>query len=199
MNGQPVLFKGADRHDIDPDYGYVISKERMLQDIRLMKELNINAVRTSHYPNDTYWYDLCDKYGIYVCAEANIESHGMMLFEDRSLAKNKQYAKAHLERNQRHVQRNFNNPSIIFWSLGNEAGMGPNFEACYNWIKNEDPSRACQFEPAMSQVIRDLNKGMTLEESLKKNPSVDYTDIFCPMYAGYSPCEKYLKANPKNR
>lgn len=197
VNGQPVLFKGADRHDIDPDYGYVISKERMLQDIRLMKELNINAVRTSHYPNDTYWYDLCDKYGIYVCAEANIESHGMMLFEDRSLAKNKQYAKAHLERNQRHVQRNFNNPSIIFWSLGNEAGMGSNFEACYNWIKKEDPSRACQFEPAMSQVIRDLNKGMTLEESLKKNPSVNYTDIFCPMYAGYSPCEKYLKANPK--
>ena len=197
VNGQPVLFKGADRHDIDPDYGYVISKERMLQDIRLMKELNINAVRTSHYPNDTYWYDLCDKYGIYVCAEANIESHGMMLFEDRSLAKNKQYAKAHLERNQRHVQRNFNNPSIIFWSLGNEAGMGPNFEACYEWIKKEDPSRACQFEPAMSQVIRDLNKGMPLEESLKKNPSVNYTDIFCPMYAGYSPCEKYVKANPK--
>lgn len=92
----------------------------------------------------------------------------MMLFEDRSLAKNKQYAKAHLERNQRHVQRNFNNPSIIFWSLGNEAGMGPNFEACYEWIKKEDPSRACQFEPAMSQVIRDLNKGMPLEESLKK-------------------------------
>lgn len=106
---------------MDPDGGYVVSRERMIQDIQIMKKFNLNAVRTCHYPDDNFWYDLCDKYGIYVVAEANIESHGMGYGEE-TLAKNPSYKKAHLERNQRNVQRGFNHPSIIFWSLGNEAG-----------------------------------------------------------------------------
>ena len=160
VNGQPVLFKGADRHEIDPDGGYVVSRERMLQDILRMKQLNINAVRTCHYPDDNLWYDLCDQYGIYVVAEANVESHGMG-YGKETLAKNPSYKKAHLERNQRNVQRGYNHPSIIFWSLGNEAGYGPNFEQCYTWIKNEDKTRAVQYEQAGTN---------------------QFTDIFCPMY-----------------
>ena len=169
VNGKAVLFKGADRHEMDPDGGYVVSPERMLQDIQIMKQFNLNAVRTCHYPDDNLWYDLCDQYGIYVVAEANIESHGMG-YGEKTLAKNPSYKKAHLERNQRNVQRGFNHPSIIFWSLGNEAGDGPNFEQCYQWIKAEDPSRACQYEQARQK---------------------DHTDIFCPMYYGYEGMEKY--------
>ena len=133
VNGQPVLFKGANRHEMDPDGGYVVSRQRMLQDVQVMKDLNINAVRTCHYPDDPYWYALCDEYGLYVVAEANLESHGMG-YGDETLAKRTDYRQAHLERNQRNVQRNFNHPSIIFWSLGNEAGYGPNFEAAYDWV-----------------------------------------------------------------
>ena len=177
VNGQPVLFKGADRHEMDPDGGYVVSPERMIQDIKVMKEYNINAVRTCHYPDNNLWYDLCDKYGIYVVAEANVESHGMG-YGDKTLAKNPLFAKAHMERNQRNVQRGYNHPSIIFWSLGNEAGMGPNFEACYTWIKNEDKSRAVQYEQAGK-------KGKT--------------DIFCPMYYGYNDCLKYCEDDSMNR
>lgn len=171
VNGQPVLFKGVNRHEMDPDYGYVVSAKRMIQDIQIMKKLNINAVRTSHYPNNSLWYDLCDKYGIYVVAEANIESHGMG-YRDKTLAKRENYKKAHIERNQRNVERCFNHPSIIFWSLGNEAGYGPNFEVAYEWIKAADPSRAVQYERAG-------RKGMT--------------DIFCPMYMGYEGCIKYCE------
>ena len=173
VNGQPVLFKGADRHEMDPDGGYVVSTERMLQDIKVMKELNINAVRTCHYPDDNRWYDLCDQYGLYVVAEANVESHGMG-YGDQTLAKNPIYAKAHMERNQRNVQRGYNHPSIIFWSLGNEAGMGPNFEKCYTWIKNEDKTRAVQYEQAGTS---------------------EFTDIFCPMYYDYDACIKYSEGN----
>ena len=173
VNGQAVLFKGADRHEMDPDKGYVVSRKRMIQDIKRMKELNINAVRTCHYPDNNLWYDLCDEYGIYVVAEANIESHGMG-YGDETLAKNPLFAKAHLERNQRNVQRGYNHPSIIFWSLGNEAGFGPNFEACYKWIKAEDKTRAVQYEQAGTN---------------------EYTDIFCPMYYSYESCENYSKGN----
>lgn len=169
VNGQPVLFKGANRHEMDPDGGYVVSRERMLQDIQIMKKFNINAVRTCHYPDDAYWYELCDKYGIYMVAEANIESHGMG-YGESTLAKVDSYAKAHMERNQRNVQRNFNHPSVIFWSLGNEAGYGPNFEAAYDWVKAEDSSRPVQYERAG----RDGK-----------------TDIFCPMYFRYGSCEEY--------
>ncbi|MDH6389098.1 beta-galactosidase [Parabacteroides sp. PFB2-12] len=174
VNGQPVLFKGANRHEMDPDLGYVISRERMLEDIRLMKEFNINAVRTCHYPDNNLWYDLCDEYGLYVVAEANIESHGMGYGEE-TLAKNASFAKAHMERNQRNVQRSFNHPSVIFWSLGNEAGFGPNFEKCYTWVKAEDPSRPCQYEQAHGN---------------------EFTDVYCPMYLGYERSEKYVSGNP---
>lgn len=169
VNGQAVLFKGVNRHEMDPDEGYVVSKERMLRDIKVMKELNINAVRTCHYPDDPYWYELCDQYGLYMVAEANLETHGMG-YGEKTLAKDPQYALAHLERNQRNVQRNYNFPSIIFWSLGNEAGFGPNFEAAYKWIKKEDESRPVQYEQARTN---------------------EFTDIYCPMYLGYASAEKY--------
>ena len=176
VNGQPVLIKGANRHEVDPVGGYVVSRERMIQDIQIMKQFNLNAVRTCHYPDDPFFYELCDKYGIYMVAEANIESHGIG-YGNRTLAKRDDYRKAHLERNQRNVQRNFNHPSIIFWSLGNEAGYGPNFEAAYDWVKAEDPSRAVQYERAEI-------KGKT--------------DIYCPMYAGYNWCDNYSK-NPQHQ
>lgn len=178
VNGKAVLFKGANRHELDPDGGYVVSPQRMIQDIQLMKKFNMNAVRTCHYPDDNLWYDLCDQYGLYVVAETNIESHGMG-FKETTLAKNPLFKQAHLERNQRNVQRNFNHPSIIFWSLGNESGDGPNFEACYNWIKAEDPSRACQYEQACQY---------------RKTRQTGHTDILCPMYYDYSAMEQYGKA-----
>ncbi len=174
VNGQPVLFKGANRHEMDPDGGYMVSKERMLQDILRLKQLNINAVRTCHYPDDYYWYELCDKYGFYVVAEANIESHGMG-YEEQSLAKFPLYEQTHLERNERNVRKFFNHPSIIFWSLGNEAGYGVNFEKCYEWVKKEDPSRPVQYERAEHEYA---------------------TDIFCPMYYSYEDCVKYCESNP---
>ena len=173
VNGQPILIKGANRHEMDPDGGYVVSRERMIQDIQMMKMFNLNAVRTCHYPDNNLWYELCDQYGLYVVAEANIESHGMG-YGKNTLAKREDYKKAHLERNQRNVQRCFNHPSVIIWSLGNEAGYGPNFEAAYDWVKAEDPSRAVQYGQAGT-------KGKT--------------DIYCPMYAGYQWCENYSKDN----
>ena len=177
VNGRPVLIKGANRHEMDPDYGYYVSEGRMLEDIRIMKENNINAVRTCHYPDDARWYSLCDQYGLYVVAEANIESHGMG-YGEKTLAKNPLYAKAHLERNERNVQRSINHPSVIIWSLGNEAGDGPNFDACYDWIKAYDPSRPILHERAVY------------------SPGSRNTDIICPMYWGYERCEKYLAENP---
>lgn len=177
VNGQPVLIKGADRHEMDPDGGYVVSRERMIQDIQIMKKFNLNAVRTCHYPDDSFWYDLCDKYGIYVVAEANLESHGMG-YEEATLAKVPSFKKTHLERNQRNVQRNYNHPSIIFWSLGNEAGYGSNFDAAYDWVKKEDPSRAVQYE-------RSGYEGKT--------------DIHCPMYLNYKDCIKYCEDDSKTK
>ena len=176
VNGQPVLFKGANRHELDPVTGYVVSMDRMLEDIRVMKELNINAVRTCHYPNDPRWYELCDIYGIYMVAEANIESHGMG-YGDKTLAKEPTYEKAHLERNESNIKIYKNHPSIIFWSLGNEAGYGPNFEKAYDLVKAYDPSRPCQYEQAGQN---------------------GKTDIFCPMYYDYSGCDKYSQGdNPR--
>lgn len=171
VNGQPVLFKGADRHELDPVTGYVVSVERMLEDIRVMKELNINAVRTCHYPDDPRWYELCDIYGLYMVAETNIESHGMG-YGEKTLAKEPTYEKAHLERNESNVKIYKNHPAIIFWSLGNEAGYGINFEKAYDWVKAYDPSRPCQYEQAGQN---------------------GKTDIFCPMYYGYEGCEKYAQ------
>lgn len=173
VNGQPVLFKGANRHELDPVTGYVVSMDRMLEDIRVMKELNINAVRTCHYPNDPRWYELCDIYGIYMVAEANIESHGMG-YGDKTLAKEPTYEKAHLERNESNIKIYKNHPSIIFWSVGNEAGYGPNFEKAYDLVKAYDPSRPCQYEQAGQN---------------------GKTDIFCPMYYDYGGCDKYSQGN----
>lgn len=176
VNGQPVLFKGANRHELDPVTGYVVSMDRMLEDIRVMKELNINAVRTCHYPNDPRWYELCDIYGIYMVVEANIESHGMG-YGDKTLAKEPTYEKAHLERNESNIKIYKNHPSIIFWSVGNEAGYGPNFEKAYDLVKAYDPSRPCQYEQAGQN---------------------GKTDIFCPMYYDYGGCEWYVKGdNPR--
>ena len=174
VNGKPILFKGVNRHELDPDGGYVVSEERMRLDILRMKELNVNAVRTCHYPDDRMFYDLCDEYGIYVVAEANIESHGMG-YGKESLAKDPEFQLPHMERNQRHIARNFNHPAIVIWSMGNEAGMGVNFMNVYNWIKKEDPSRPVQYERA------ELGEG---------------TDIYCPMYMPYDACEQYVTSNP---
>lgn len=175
VNGQPVLIKGADRHEMDPDGGYVVTLNRMIQDIKIMKRLNINAVRTSHYPDDPRWYDLCDKYGLYLTAEANQESHGFGYKSD-SEAKKENFGLPILQRNQHNVAVNFNHPSVIVWSMGNETADGPNFTAAYQWIKSQDKSRPVQYEQA----------GKTGAN----------TDIYCPMY--YSPwnCEAYAM-NPQ--
>ena len=171
VNGQPVLLKGADRHEIDPDEGYNVSEQRMIQDIMMMKRMNINAVRTSHYPNDPRWYDLCDKYGLYVVAEANQESHGFQ-YGDDAAAKKPEFAKQIMERNQHNVSMFFNHPSIVTWSMGNETVMGDNFLKAYKWIKEQDKTRPVQYEQA--------RRG-------------EGTDIFCPMYYPVSACEKYAK------
>ena len=172
VNGKPVLIKGADRHELDPDGGYVVSRERMIQDIQIMKRLNINAVRTCHYPDDPVWYDLCDEYGIYMTAEANQESHGFG-YGPEAEAKKPLFAKQILERNQNNVRSHFNHPAIIVWSLGNETVNGPNFEAAYDWVKAEDKSRPCQWEQAHREGRN--------------------TDIFCPMYYAPWSCESYCK------
>ena len=176
VNGQPILIKGADRHELDPDGGYIVSVERMIQDIKIMKQLNINAVRTCHYPDDPRWYDLCDEYGIYLTAESNLESHGMG-YGEGTLAKRADFEKAHIERQEGNVHSFKNHPSIIVWSLGNEAGYGPNFEKAYDWVKATDKTRPCQFEQAGQN---------------------GKTDIFCPMYYDYRGCEAYSKGdNPR--
>lgn len=170
VNGKPILIKGVNRHEVDPDGGYYVSRERMEQDVRLMKENNINAVRTCHYPNDPYMYELCDKYGIYVLDEANVEAHG---FE--AIADTPTWMATHVERTTRMVKRDRNHPSIIFWSMGNESGDGVNFVEAYKQIKALDPTRPVQYErPALKA----------------------HTDIFVPFYWGYDGLENYAKGNP---
>ena len=175
VNGQPVLIKGANRHEMDPDGGYVVTRERMIQDIKIMKRLNINAVRTCHYPDDPRWYDLCDELGLYVTAEANQEGHAFG-YEPTSEAKRPIFAKQILERNQHNVEMHFNHPSIVVWSLGNETVDGPNFTAAYQWIKSQDQSRPVHWERAGRDGAN--------------------TDIFCPMYYSHAACEAYAK-DPK--
>ena len=171
VNGQPVLLKGANRHEIDPDEGYNVSEQRMIQDIMMMKRMNINAVRTCHYPDDPRWYDLCDKYGLYVVAEANQESHGFQ-YGDDAAAKKPEFAKQIMERNQHNVSMFYNHPSIVTWSMGNETVMGDNFLQAYKWIKSQDKTRPVQYEQA--------RRG-------------EGTDIFCPMYYPVAASEKYAK------
>ena len=169
VNGQPIYIKGADRHEMDPDGGYVVSRERMIQDLMLMKRFNINAVRTCHYPDDPVWYDLCDEYGIYLCAEANQESHGFGYGGD-AISKTPLFQKQILERNQHNVMTYRNHPSIVMWSMGNETVDGPNFTTVYQWIKQTDSSRPVHWERAGD------------------GPN---SDIRCPMYASQEWCQYY--------
>jgi beta-galactosidase len=177
INGQRVLIKGVNRHEHDPITGHVISEASMIRDIKLMKQFNINTVRACHYPNDVRWYDLCDKYGLYVIDEANIESHGWHQWDEQTLAKNPAWLSAHLNRTKRMVERDKNHPSIIIWSLGNEAGDGKNFETTYNWIKERDKTRPVQYEQAGEK---------------------DHTDIVCPMYPVITDLQKYT-SKPQKR
>ncbi|MEI6899540.1 MAG: glycoside hydrolase family 2 TIM barrel-domain containing protein, partial [Bacteroidota bacterium] len=157
LNGKPIRIKGVNRHEHDPVSGHVISRELMLKDIKLMKEANINTVRTCHYPDDPVWYDLCDEYGLYVIDEANIESHGMGYDPDKTLGNNPLWEKAHLNRTMRLVERDKNHPCVIIWSLGNEAGNGCNFVSTYDWIKKRDQSRPVQYERAETGYNSDIN------------------------------------------
>jgi len=175
VNGKAIYIKGVDRHETDPFTGHVVSRESMERDIRLMKENNINAVRSSHYPNHPYWYDLCDKYGLYVIDEANIESHPLAISEDTQLGNEKTWLPAHLDRISRMYYRDRNHPSIIIWSLGNEAGEGQVFRACYQWLKEKETSRPVQYEPA---------------------GQADYSDIFCPMYPRPESLVNYAENDP---
>jgi beta-galactosidase len=177
INGRPILVKGVNRHELNPYKGYVVSKEDMIKDILIMKQLNINAVRTSHYPNDPMWYSLCDKYGLFVVAEANVESHGMGV-KDKSLSHYPSYESAHKIRVQRMIERDFNHPSIIAWSLGNESGQGPSIRKSYDLAKEIDPTRFVQY-----QYEQGLCEG--------------FSDVFCPMYLSYGKCEKYVTSNPE--
>jgi len=174
VNGKAVLIKGADRHEMNPYKGYQVSEQDMIRDIRIMKQLNINAVRTCHYPDDPRWLSLCDEYGLYVTDEGNIESHGMG-YGEKTLANRADFLQAHLSRDQRMVKRDFNHPCVVVWSMGNEAGNGENFYECYKWIKAYDKSRPVQYERAG----RDWN-----------------TDIMCPMYTSPEWCEQYASSNP---
>ena len=185
VNGQPILLKGVNRHDTDPSTGQTMSRERMEQDVKVLKEFNFNAVRTSHYPNDTYLYELADKYGLYVVDEANIESHGMGYGLTSTLANDPTWEKAHLERLSRMVERDKNHPSIIIWSMGNEAGNGYNFYRGYKLIKDMDPTRPIQHERA---ILPGQPKGqMNVEWN---------TDIIPPMYPSISDMEEFANNNP---
>jgi beta-galactosidase len=170
VNGVPILIKGVNRHEHDPDTGHYIRLESMIKDIQLMKQHNINTVRTCHYPDDPQWYELCDKYGIYLIDEANIESHGMGYDPDKTFANKPEWKNAHLDRIQRMVERDKNHPSVIIWSMGNEAGDGINFEAASDWIHHRDSSRPVHYERAELRP---------------------HTDIYCPMYARIEHLEKY--------
>jgi beta-galactosidase len=164
INGRPALFKGVNRHEHSPDTGHYVTRELMVRDLELMKQHNVNAVRTSHYPNDPLWYDLCDLYGIYVIDEANIESHGYGDDTNNRLANDPAWKAAHLDRIERMVERDKNHPSIVIWSMGNEAGDGPNFAAGYRWLKARDASRPVHYcgSTARGGSNADINSFMYL-------------------------------------
>lgn len=181
VNGKPILIKGTDRHELNAYRGYVVDEADMIKDILVMKQLNINAVRTSHYPNDPRWLRLCSKYGIYLVDEANNESHGMG-YGPETLAKNPMYELTTMQRVQRMVARDKNQACVIIWSLGNEAGNGPNFVKAYDWIKSTGDQRPVQYERAIDDYFRGISKN---------------TDIYCPMYESPEGCERYLNSNPE--
>jgi beta-galactosidase len=181
VNGVPIYIKGTNMHEHNDVTGHVIDEATILKDIRVMKSNNINAVRTSHYPQQELWYDMCDKYGLYLVDEADIESHGIGYDKDITIADKKEWAAAHLDRMQRMVERDKNHPSVIIWSLGNEAGDGHNFLNNYKWTKARDITRPVQYERAEKST----------------NAPERHTDIFCPMYARIWEIEAYAK-NAKN-
>lgn len=183
VNGQPILIKGVNRHETDPQTGQVISREAMIKDILLMKQYNINSVRTSHYPNSETWLDLCDQYGLYVVDEANIESHGMGYDITYTMANRPTWVNAHLLRVQRMMERDKNHASVIIWSMGNEAGNGYNFYSCYLWMKQRDNSRPVQYERAVADYRR-----FTWEWN---------SDIIVPMYPTPGGMAEYAKNNPR--
>ena len=187
LNGRPVMIRGVNRHDHDPDTGKTVSPARMLEDVLLLKRFNVNAVRTSHYPNDSHWYDLCDRYGIMLIDEANIEHHH---YYDE-LCRDTSYTEAYVSRVSRMVMRDRNHPSIIAWSLGNESGYGPNHDACAGWVRHYDPTRPLHYEGAIhhtyGQVGRDLGRGHTV------------TDIVCPMYAPAEEIEHWARTTTDYR
>jgi len=152
VNGQPVLIKGVNRHEHNAERGHYVTKADMLADVLQAKRLNFNAFRTCHYPDATYFYELCDKYGMYICDEANIETHGL-----QGLAKDPAWKEAHLDRMRRMVERDKNHPSVVTWSMGNEAGMGKNFEACYKWTRERDSTRPIQYQRAGTGTYTDIN------------------------------------------
>jgi beta-galactosidase len=192
INGQPVLMKGVNRHDHDDRLGKTITEASMMADIKLMKQFNINAVRTSHYPNDTRWYELCDEYGLYVIDEANIESHALY----NKLCHDPEWTHAFVERGKRMVERDKNHPCIIMWSLGNESGYGPNHDALAGWIRGYDPTRPLHYEGAISQYSALLNAPDEAEQvGRPSDPNWEEmarrrgwqmghlaTDVVCPMY-----------------
>jgi len=181
VNGVAVLLKGTNMHEHDEINGHVVSEATILKDICLMKSNNINAVRTSHYPQQELWYEMCDKYGLYLIDEADVESHGIGYDKDVTIADKPQWAAAHLDRMQRMVERDKNHPSVIIWSMGNEAGDGHNFLNGYKWIKGRDKTRPVQYERAEHST----------------NAPERHTDIWCPMYSKIEYIEKYAK-DPKN-
>jgi beta-galactosidase len=172
LNGQPIYLRGVNRHEHDAETGHTVSEESMRRDLFLMKQHNVNAVRTSHYPNDTRWYDLCDEYGLYVVDEANIECHGLTGLSDEP-----SWRDAFLDRTMNMVERDKNHPSVIIWSLGNESGFGRNHVATYEWVKRRDPSRPVQYEAAGTRP---------------------QTDIVCPMYATIPQIVAYAE-KPENQ
>lgn len=169
INGVPVLVKGVNRHE-HSQLGRTVSKELMEEDIKLMKQHNINTVRNSHYPAHPYWYQLCDRYGLYMIDEANIESHGMG-YGPASLAKDSTWLTAHMDRTHRMYERSKNHPAIVIWSLGNESGNGINFERTYDWLKSVEKNRPVQYERA--------------EENYN-------TDIYCRMYRSVDVIKEYV-------
>ncbi|HQG55910.1 MAG TPA: glycoside hydrolase family 2 TIM barrel-domain containing protein [Bacteroidales bacterium] len=183
VNGVPVYLKGVNLHEHHDVKGHVIDRETILKDIRLMKSYNINAVRTSHYPQQELWYEMCDRYGLYLIDEANIESHGMGYNKDVTLADRPEWYAAHIDRIIRMVERDKNHPSVIIWSMGNEAGDGHNFLNAYKWIKERDKTRPVQYERA---------------EKITNAPE-RHTDIWCPMYARIEYLENYAKDEKNDR
>lgn len=181
INGKTPLFRGVNRHEHDEKKGKALTREFMEKEVVLMKQLNFNAVRTCHYPNDPYFYDLCDQYGLFVIDEANIETHGNY----KTLCNSSLWANAFLERGYRMVRRDKNHPSIVMWSLGNESGYGSNHDAMAGWIRNYDPSRPIHYEGAVAMAGWD--KGHVS------------SDIICPMYPSVEKIVNWIKTKKDER